>query len=74
MGWSEPMVGVGPMILEADVGVADLSFEFGARSQGGDGVHHDDIEGIGADELVGNGERFFAGIGLGDDGGCGGNV
>ena len=53
--------------LGADGGVADLAVEFLLGDQGGDGVEHDDVEGVGADEGFADVQGFLAGAGLGDE-------
>ena len=52
--------------LEADVGVAHFAFDFGAGDEGGDGVDDDDVDGVGADEGLGDFEGLLSGVGLGD--------
>ncbi|MGC3991312.1 MAG: hypothetical protein QM796_16845 [Chthoniobacteraceae bacterium] len=45
--------------------ISPSSFLLG--DEGGDGIDHDDVEGIGADEGLADAERFFAAAGLGDE-------
>ena len=52
--------------LEADVAVAHLALDLGARHQRGDRVDHDQVERAGADQHVGDLERLLAGVGLAD--------
>ena len=52
--------------LEADVAVAHLALDLGARHQRGDRVDDDQVEGAGADQHVGDLERLLTGVGLGD--------
>ena len=46
--------------------VAHLAFEFGAGHEGRDAVHHQDVDGAGAHQRIGDFERLLAGIGLAD--------
>src|SRR5262249_31047957 len=41
-----------------------LSFEFGARHKGGDGVHNNDVDRTAADQHLGNFQCLFTTIGL----------
>jgi len=50
--------------LQADVAVAHLAVDLGARHEGGDGVDDDDVEGAGADQHVGDLEGLLTGVGL----------
>ena len=49
--------------LRADRGVADLAFEFGLGHERGDGVEHDHVERVRADERLADAQRFLAGVG-----------
>ena len=53
--------------LQADVAVAHLALDLGARHERGDRVDDDDVERAGADQHVGDLERLLAGVGLGDE-------
>ena len=53
--------------LGTDGGIADLAVEFLLGDQGGDGVEHDDVDGVGADERLADLQGFLAGGGLGDE-------
>jgi len=46
--------------------VAHFAFDFGLRREGGDGVDDDDVDSTRAHQHVGDFERLFAGVGLGD--------
>ena len=46
--------------------VAHLAVELGARHQGGDRVDHQDVDGAGAHQGIGDLQRLLAGVGLGD--------
>ena len=50
--------------MQADHLVAHLAFDFGARGEGGDRVHNDDVDRTGTHQHVGNFQRLFAGIRL----------
>jgi hypothetical protein len=50
--------------LEADVAVAHLALDLGARHEGGDRVDDDDVDRAGADQHVGDLERLLARVGL----------
>src|SRR5215469_1423941 len=50
--------------LQADLHLAHLALDLRLRSQGRDGVHHDDVHRIRADQHVSDLERLLAGIGL----------
>ena len=52
--------------LEADVAVADLAFDLGLGHQGGDRVDHDDVDGVGVDQHLGDLERLLGTAGLAD--------
>ena len=52
--------------MQADMAVAHLAFQFGARHQGRDTVHHQHVDGAGAHQRIGDFERLFTGVGLGD--------
>ena len=47
--------------------VAHLAVKFGLGDQRGDGVEHDDVDAVRADERLHDIERVFAGVGLGDE-------
>ncbi len=53
--------------MQADVGVAHLAFDLGPRDKSGDGVDDQDVDGAGADELLGDLERLFAVVRLRDE-------
>ena len=57
--------------LEADVAVAHLALDLGARHERGHGVDDDQVERTGADQHVGDLERLLTGVGLGDQQGVG---
>jgi hypothetical protein len=52
--------------LQADVAVAHLALDLGARHERGHRVDDDDVERAGADQHVGDLERLLTGVGLGD--------
>ena len=52
--------------LQAHMRVAHLAFDFRFWRQGRDRVDHDDIDGAGTHQHVGNFERLLARVGLGD--------
>jgi len=52
--------------LQAHVRIAHFAFDFSFRRQGSHGVDHDHIDRAGAYQHVGDFERLFAGIGLGN--------
>jgi hypothetical protein len=43
--------------------VPHIAVELGSRDERGDGVDHDDVDGIGADERLGDLERLLARVG-----------
>jgi hypothetical protein len=53
--------------LEADMRVAHLALDLGARHEGGDGVDDDQVDRAGAHEHVGDLERLLTRVGLGDE-------
>ena len=53
--------------LQADVAVAHLALDLGARRERGDGVDDDDVERARAHQHVGDLERLLTGVGLGDE-------
>ena len=53
--------------LRADRNVADLSFQFRFRDEGGDGIEHDDVERVRTHERLANAKRFFTGARLRDE-------
>ena len=53
--------------LAAHGHVAHLAIELGLGDQGGDGVQHDDVDAVGADERLHDVERVFAAVGLGNE-------
>ena len=53
--------------LQADMAVAHLTLDLGARDQGGDRVDDDQVDGSGADQHVGDLERLLPGVGLRDE-------
>jgi hypothetical protein len=55
------------MRLQADMAIAHLAFDLGARHQSGDRIDDEDVDRVGADERVGDLERLLASVGLGDD-------
>ena len=57
--------------LQADVAVAHLALDLGARHEGRHGVDDDDVDGAGADQHVGDLERLLAGVGLRHEQGVG---
>ncbi len=52
--------------VQADMAVAHVAFELGARHQGGDAVHHQHVDGARAHQGVGDLQRLLASVGLGD--------
>ena len=52
--------------LQAGQGIAHLAFQFGLGGQGRDRVDHHDVHAAGAHQRVGDLQRLFAGVGLGD--------
>ncbi len=50
--------------MQADMAVAHLALELGARHQGGDAVDHQDVDGAGPDQRVADLQRLLAAIGL----------
>ncbi len=52
--------------LQAHVAVAHLAFDLGARHERGHRVDHDDIHRARSNQLLGDFQRLFAGIGLRD--------
>lgn len=57
--------------LEADVAVAHLALDLGARHEGRHGVDDDDVDGARADQHVGDLERLLTGVGLRHEQGVG---
>ena len=53
--------------LRADRGIADLAFQFLLGHQRGDGIEHNDVEGVGTDQRFANAQGLFARAGLGDE-------
>src|ERR1019366_694524 len=53
--------------LAAHGHVAHLAVELGLGDEGGDGIEHDDIDAVGADERLHDVERVLAAIGLGNE-------
>ncbi len=53
--------------LHADRRLPHLAFEFGLGDQRGDGVDHDDIDGVGSHQHVGDLQRLLAAVGLADE-------
>ncbi len=52
--------------LAARLHVAHLAFEFGARHQSGDRIHHQHVDRAGAHQRVGDFQRLLAGVRLRD--------
>src|SRR5512132_169033 len=52
--------------LQADMAVAHLAFQFGARHERRHGIHHQHVDGTGTDQRIGDFQRLFPGIGLRD--------
>ena len=52
--------------LQAGQGIAHLAFQFGLGGQRRDRVDHHDVDAAGAHQRVGDLQRLFAGVGLGD--------
>ena len=57
--------------LQADVAVAHLALDLGARHERRDRVDDDDVDRAGADQHVGDLERLLTGVGLADQQGVG---
>src|SRR5581483_2238624 len=53
--------------LQPDVRVAHVAFELGFRDERGDGVDHDDVDGVRAHEHLGDVEGLLAGVRLRDE-------
>ena len=53
--------------LQTDVGVAHLALDLGLGHERRDGVDHDEVDGAGADQHVGDLERLLARVGLRDE-------
>ena len=52
--------------LQADVAVAHLAFDLGARDQRRHGVDHDDVHRVGPNQQLADLQRLLAGVGLRD--------
>ena len=52
--------------VQPHVTVAHFAFQFGPRHQRGDTVHHQHVDGAGADQSIGDFQRLLTGIGLAD--------
>ena len=52
--------------MQPDMAIAHFAFQFRARHQGGDGIHHQHINRAGTHQRIRNLKRLFAGIGLAD--------
>ena len=53
--------------LQTHLRIAHVAFEFGARDERGDGVDHDDVDSIRANQRFGDFERLLAVVGLRDE-------
>lgn len=52
--------------MQAHVLVAHFAFQFGFGDKRGNRIDNQDVDSAGADQRIGNFERLFAGIGLGN--------